>query len=252
MTPEEYRLILDAHTLADSGDGGDRDLLEAKERLKHDAGLNDWFAKRRTGDERISKALCAVPVPGGLRERLLKLESTRGVASTPWMRRQVVKALAAAALIGIATFLWRMFFRSPTAGGTWQDQALAQVAQLDSGALHLDRETNDYDTIKNYLQQQGSPVPGDLPGHLTANPRVGCKVIEVKGHKATVVCFEIAPGLLAHLVVLNVGPEVSKVPVGHPAFDSEGKWQMASWSDGKKTYMLGTRADREKLASMFS
>ena len=225
--------------------------------LRTDESLDEWFVRRKARDEQLSQALTSMAVPAGLRERLLNLEAAPVSATAgqrpkgnAWSRRETLLAVAATVVIGTSAVLWRVL--SPQEAG-WQSQALAVVTRLDSGKMPLDHVSNDMADIQAYLRAAGSPVPqaGDIPPQLNAHRRVGCKTFKVNGKPATVVCFEMSSGLLAHIVVIDTVAKPSEAPLGHPLFAASGAWHTASWTDGTKTYMIGTRAEMEKLVGLF-
>jgi hypothetical protein len=220
--------------------------------LRRDPSLEEWFARRKAADEHLAKALASIPIPAGLRERLLNLETGGRLASPTrwWARREAVLAFAAIFVASITGILVRVTRPPRLSPNTWQSEALAMMRKLDSGEQSLDHKTNDSAAIQGFLRDKGFPIPAELPHGLTSNSRVGCKTFQVQGKPASIICFELSPGLLAHLVVLDVGPEVSGTQVGQPSFAENGQWRTASWSDGTKTYMIGTRAGLQQLKGL--
>ncbi len=133
----------------------------------------------------------------------------------------------------------------------WESDSLAMVQGLDSGKTPLDHTGPKLDELRGFLASAKAPAPEGIPSNLTPHLTVGCKSFHAAGLPSSVVCFEIAPGVLAHLVTVSAGPEVSGAQVGKPEFAANGEWHTAVWSDGKQTYILGTRAKMDDLKHLF-
>lgn len=253
MTPEEAKQILDAHTLEEEGEEQDHALDEARALMRSDAALQKWFTRRQAEDRKIALAIAGVTPRAELKAKLLAVEARQKSTAKAVNRRTWLATLAAAIAAGwLAWARWGRPRSSDEEMSGWQKDSLTDIAQIDGGKLPLDRLTKDDAVIRSFLASAGSPLPKGLPTPLTDNPRIGCKSLQVAGHRAAVVCFEVAPGLAAHLVVIDVPPQQSGAQVGKPEFGSHGAWHYASWSDGEKTYLLGTRASMEKLKGLMS
>jgi hypothetical protein len=82
-------------------------------------------------------------------------------------------------------------------------------------------------------------------------PVRACKCIQVAGHKASIICFEIEPGKEAHLVVMDNTDLADVPPQLRPQFKACKRWNTASWSEGKQTFFLATTADVATLKKLF-
>lgn len=252
MTLEEARLILDAHTLGDGGAAvDDAKLRQAQELMRNDADLRQWFAARQATDRKLAEAMAAVELPALLRERLRDLAPPPAASVLPFpARRNFLLALAAALAAAFTGVLWYSMQRAPEMP-QWQSDSLAMVRELDSGKARLDHQTHSLQEIRGFLASAKAPEPQSLPPNLPTHPPVGCKFFHAAGLPSSVVCFEVAPGVLAHLVTISAGPEKSGAVVGKPQFAANGNWHTAVWSDGKQTYVLGTRAEMDQLKKLF-
>jgi hypothetical protein len=208
--------------------------------MQRDPALADWIKHRCDFDERVAQALGNVPAPEGLRERILQRTEKQKAQPRPKGAPWTLIALAACIVFAVAWLGWWMPPKA-TELSKWESDSLVTVAGLNDGKMQLDLQKNDLSVVKGFLAKAGSPVPGGLP-----------KMFKADGHPASVVCFEMAPGKLAHLVVLNVPPSASKVPIGSPFFEEHGEWHTANWSDGHQTYMIGTRASMDELRRLFT
>jgi len=58
------------------------------------------------------------------------------------------------------------------------------------------------------------------------------------------ICFQRAPGRLAHLFVID-RDAMPKMRAGEkPIFTSSGEWMAACWVEGEKIYMIAVQGDR--------
>jgi hypothetical protein len=248
MTPEETRLQLDACTLRPQDAAPD-----ARAALEADPEMRDWWAARQAFDKNAADAVAAVPLPEGLREKLLALAPVPPVAAGPRRRGKAdfwLTALAGALVLTVAGVAW--WNPSPGEMPEWQEQTLAMVKKIEAGDVQLDHFSRDLTHIKAILGQGNHPRPADLPGGFASIESLGCKSFVSSGREATIVCFEIAPGMEGHLVIMNSEGLREHPPSGQPQFVSRGEWNIARWSDGKQCYLMATRAPREELKRLFA
>ena len=238
MNREEARLELDATTLRPQDASA-----EARAMVESDPELGAWLKKRTAFDEEVAEVFAAT-VPAGLRESIL--QNARRPARRP-MRWALPTLAAAAAAIALGwTLLWPVESNMPG----WQAESLAAVTKVEYGMskVHLSR---DFEAIKKMLVADRSPTPEHLPGKVGAMPVLACKCIKVAGRSASIICFEIEPGKEAHLVVMENDGMANVPPQLQPQFKSCKNWNMASWSDGKQSFILATRADEAALKKLF-
>ncbi len=233
MTHEEARLELDATTLRP------QDLSEeARTLLERDTALAAWTDRRRNFDERMAGAM-PEEVPAGLRERLLALDAGSR-HRTVWKRTPL---LAAAAVLFLAGLLVR---QGPGPGTSWQDEAMVVVRQLEHGRTRLTERAGNLEALRGYLDARHSPSPGRMPGRMDQTRTFGCKLIQVGGHPATIICFQLEEGREAHLVIIeNAGSR--ERPPEEPKLAALDGWNLAAWSDGPVSYLLATTADAAAL-----
>lgn len=238
MNREEARLELDATTLRPQDASP-----EARAMAENDPELGAWLKKRTAFDEEVAEVFAAT-VPAGLRENIL--QNARRPERRP-MRWALPTLAAAAAAIALGwTLLWPVESGMPG----WQAESLAAVTKVEYGVskVHLSR---DFEAIKKMLVADQSPTPDHLPGKVGAMPVLACKCIKVSGRTASIICFEIEPGKEAHLVVMDNAGMANVPPQLQPQFKSCKNWNMASWSDGKQSFILATRADEAALKKLF-
>jgi len=241
MTPEEARLNLDACTLRP----GDAE-AEARVLAGDDAALGAWVEKRSAFDEQAATAFNASPVPLGLNERLLA--AMMAEAPTPVSKPALMPWLALAAVIALSAVGW--WWNAQPA--VWESQAFAVVSGLNSGTLPLDEFSSDLGHLKAVLAQANVPVPEGLPQDLTAHDTLGCKVIEIGGRPASVVCFKVTADSPAHLVTFQISGLKGAPTTTQPLFAQKGDWHMATWRSGDRGYYLATKADGQTLRGLFA
>jgi hypothetical protein len=238
MTPEEARLELDATTLRPQ-DASE----EARALMDRDKELAQWREKRRNFDEDMADLFAEMPVPAMLPKLILQ-DQAKSVAA---QRRKPIflsfGLLAAAAALLVAS-LWFINDATPA----WEKDSLAMLEKIEGGKMPLDAFSSDLDHLKGVLAKAETPVPQSLPSAMDAFKSLGCKSFKAGGWLASIVCFEVAPGQEAHLVVVDHAEKLQLV--NRKVFAAQGEWQTATWSDGQQTYLLATRAkgvDLEKL-----
>lgn len=246
MNRDEARAQLDAATLRPQ-DASE----EACAVARNDAELGLWLERRTAFDEKVATTMDDMHVPGGLQAQLLAAMNAE-VAQTTRSRPVIAMPmiwLAAAAVVVITFAGWWMM--QPN-GPDWESQALAKVKLIDHGLMRLDHRSPKLDVLKQTLASAGLLSPGKLPANLEKLRTFGCKIIEVAGKPATVICFQIEGREEAHLVIMNRSNLDNPPPLNQPAFTEKEGWQVASWSDGTQSYALMTRSSSDKLKALFA
>lgn len=244
MTPEEARLELDATTLRPQDASA-----EARDMATKDPALGAWVAKRTEFDERVAAAMDdLVPIPGDLHMKLLAMSGMPLPVKKKVMPRAVIWLAAAAAfLLMFGGWWWTSHMN-----GEWQSEALAHVKLVQHGLLPLQHRAKKLDDLMKLVASANMAMPKDLPASLTKLGTYGCRTVQIAGKPATIVCFELAPGREAHLVVMNHADLASAPPMNKPEFSSKGGWTMAMWSAGSQSFMLATSEDPALLKKLFS
>lgn len=236
MTREEARLELDATTLRPQDVSP-----EARAMLDGDPELAAWHAKRTAFDESVARAFTGA-VPEGLRDRIL----AKARPGARWRLPAVIAtAVAASVVVGFA-LLWPVTGDMPA----WQAESLAAVVQVENGMMGLDEHAPSLAEVKKLLAATRSPSPERLPGVIDQHGTFGCKRIQVAGRPATIICFRLDGGKEAHLVVMDNAQLASAPPQLKPLFQTSKNWNMASWSDGKQSFMLATSAGEQELKKL--
>lgn len=247
MTREEARAELDACTLR-PGDAS----TEARTFAERDPELAQWLAKRTKFDQEMARVFQPPAASAVGHDRLLAAMQAAAAAQAPtrWLAFPKAAWLAAAAAVALlaAGVLWQ----ARESGPSWQKEALALVAQVDAGQLRVDHLSNDLEALKAKLIEASAPVPQSLPKGVTQMKSLACKVVRVAGRPASIVCFLIAPGKEAHLVVIDSQGLRDVPPQNRPQFSEQDGWHIVSWSDGEQSYLLASHGDAELLRKLFA
>ncbi|MDZ4406145.1 hypothetical protein [Prosthecobacter sp.] len=240
MNREEARLELDATTLRPQDA-----TPEARAMLESDAELAAWHEKRTAFDEEVAAVLANLPVTAGLRENILRAAETPAKRPVHWI---TPTAIAAAACV---LFGWILLWPGNSAMAAWESESLAAVAKVEYGVMRLDERAESLEAVKKHLTLAECPCPSALPPALAGLRTYGCKRVQIDGHAATIICFELQPGKEAHLVVLD-NTNLSNGPADDaPCFKSAKNWRYASWNHGSHAFMLATTADAAALKKLF-
>ena len=252
MNRDEAQRLLDATTLRPQDVGA-----EARAVVEADHELKQWLEKRTAFDERVAAAMQALTpsagVPAGLLEAM-QAEAAKAKRSAyrmpPVMSLWPTLAIAAVALLSFAG-LWLFNALNPR-GLDWQSEALAKVMLIQRGVMRLEHRAAGVDSLRPLLAQAGALTPGQMPTSLLRTKTFGCRVIEVAGKPATVICFDIGSGEEAHLVVMDMDHAKGLPSQQEPLLAHHDGWNTASWSDGTRHYMLVTTSGAAKLKALLS
>ena len=236
MNNEEAKLILQAYRPGGQ-DANDPRFREALEQAQRDPELARWFANEQALDSRIStKVQAAIKPPAHLKSQLLaQRKIVRPVAWWKMPAWQLAAAACLALLITIAA-VWLKPARA-TGFAQYRDE-MAEFAgkRLD----RLDLMSRDVPEVRRWLAQKESHGDLVIPAGLDGRPSLGCRLLDWKGHKVSLVCFELENKQVAHLLVVD-SAAFKDAPTESPVFNQVGNVATASWSRGGKTYVVASK-----------
>lgn len=236
MNNEEAKLILQAYRPGGQ-DANDPRFREALEQAQRDPELARWFANEQALDSRISaKVKAAITPPAHLKAQLLA--QTKIVRPLVWWQQTLVKVALAACFVVLLTVGVVWFTSARDEGFARYRATMAEFAgnKLD----RLDLMSHDVTEVRRWLAQKESHGDLVLPAGLGGRPSLGCRLLDWKGHKVSLVCFELENKQVAHLLVVD-SAAFKDAPTESPVFNQVGNVATASWSRGGKTYIVASK-----------
>lgn len=235
MNNEEAKLILRAYR-SGGQDAGEPVFREALEQAQRDPALARWFAHERAVDSRIgAKLRMAIDTPDNLKMQLL---AQSRIARPEFKRQRRRWQFALAAAITLLLTLTAIWFR-PAEGGF--DRYRAQMADFAAIRLDgLDLLSRDMVEVRRWLARNHSHADLLLPAGLDGKSSLGCRLLEWKGRKVSLICFELDNRRVGHLLVIDEAA-FKAAPGASPQFHQVGEVATASWSRGGKTYVVASQ-----------
>lgn len=247
MNNEEAKSILRAYRPG-GPDAADPRFHEALEQARRDPGLAQWFAAERALDAQVAAKLkAAIQPPAGLKAMLLA--ERRIIRPVPWWRQPAWLTTAAAACVALILTLSALW-PGPRPGAELAAYRTA-MAQILGGKLdRLDLMSPDLGAIRSWLAKTDAHGDFVLPGGLGGKPSLGCRVLDWRGHRVALICFELADRRLAHLLVIDRGALNGPASASRQ-FARLGDLGTLTWSQGDKTYLLaGHGSSQEELQQL--
>lgn len=234
MNREEDKYLLRAYRVGGQ-DANDSQFCEALERLKQDPELARWFAEEQAIDSRIADKLGVFPVPRDLKAQLLAARKI--LRPVPWWRKPVRLAAAAAAIaVLVGTIATWFSLAAREKFGDFRSFAAAMTATRTD---LLDFTSRDPNEIKQSLANRGeAPADFVIPAGLNRRPGIGCCVMNWRGEKVSMVCFELENRKVAHLFVVDRARLRQSPSEGAQAVASNMGITTVAWSDAKNVYVL--------------
>ncbi len=188
-------------------------------------------------DDVIARKFAETPVPTDLRERIIAASRPAPVAAVEASRDRWwtggITAIAASILLSLLALGGLI---RPAEGEQLGD-ARREMAAFLSGDFDLEMVTPDLSRIQEWFAAQHDGAVMDVPAALAAMVPEGCREIEWRGHRGTLVCFQLPNGRVAHLVTFPRSTFVNP-PGARPLLAKAGEWMEASWTNDGMTYLL--------------
>ena len=230
MTKEEAKKILATYR------PGDQDRLEsyfaeALQEVERDAELARWFAEEREFDRAVAAHLDSVPVPFGLKTRIL----ANMAPPTAWKSRWVAALATAAAALFLFTLLVSLWRGSGQHSGALSDyeQEMMSFVKLQPP---LEMESLEIGPIKQWIAERKAPL-AEIPPGIAAVESMGCRILSFRGNPVTLICF-CHGQTVAHLLMVDRAALPALKPGNPPVLTSQGDWSVATWADQHYAFML--------------
>lgn len=236
MNNAEAKLILQAYRPGGQ-DANDPRFREALEQAQRDPELARWFANEQALDSRIStKVKASITPPAHLKSQLLAQRKI--IRPVAWWKMPAWQLAAAACLALVVTIAVVWLKPARSTGFTQYRSEMAEFAgkKLD----RLDLMSRDAAEVRRWLAQKESHGDLVIPAGLDGRPSLGCRLLDWKGHKVSLVCFELENKQVAHLLVVD-SAAFKDAPTESPVFNQVGDVATASWSRSGKTYIVASK-----------
>jgi hypothetical protein len=235
MNNQEAKLILQAYRLGGQ-DAADPQFQEALDQLERDPALAEWFALERAIEIRVQARIRnAVRPPAHLKAHLLA--QGRIVRPAAWWRQPVwLAAAASVVLLGVLATTW---FKQPS-GSEFAVFRRAMVQSALQVSDHVSFETHNLTKIQQWLKDRDLDTNFDLPSALRGNSAEGCRVVDWRRQKVTLICYVFNGSDHLDLFVLDSTRFGGFTPPQTPVFARTEGLMTASWTRGNKTYLLAT------------
>ena len=230
MTREEAKKILAVYRPGDE-DRLDAHFAEALRDMERDEELARWFAEEREFDRAVTDHLKSVPVPFGLKTRILANVAPRAATRLRWVP---ALASAAAALFVLAVLISvSRGWGQPSGSVSDYEQEMMSFVKLEPP---LEMESLEIGPIKQWIAERKAPL-ADIPPGIAAVETMGCRILSFRGHPVTLICF-CHGNTVAHLFMIDRAALPALKPRTLPVLTSQGDWTIGTWADQRYAYMV--------------
>jgi len=280
MTTDQAKFILQSFR-PDGSDASDPSFAEALSVASANRELGEWLACERATDAAFAAVLSEAHIPNALRQDILDvLTGEQTDISIDSMDGQFIGALAqmtpptnlkssilaamdwlgaisAAAAVVVAALL---AFSGPPEGPLSRDMANAgTISYLNASfeSSELDFKGKSTDDILTYLETNPELTPQNIPTALTDAEAVGCKILEISGKKASLICYNTKEFGLVHLVTFKSEDVMGdlcpfKDASGNCISCPTGQYSIASWMDeNTASFLYSADVTPARLSEVF-
>lgn len=245
MDNRQAKEILLRHRPGRADDSSDPELAEALAQARRDPELARWLEDHLTFQQTVSDRLRQLPVPGGLKQKILEGYPPPPAAIViPW-RQPVLYGLAAAAAIVLMIGL--VYFRADRA----EDRSFAgfrnRVVRNAQRGYAMDIATTNLTEIRSYLAANRAPADYVVPARLEQLPGDGGAVLHWNNKTVSMVCYRFNSREDLYLFVASRSDIPGAPQDSSPEFTRIGRLTTASWSAGDRAYVLAGPGDESFL-----
>lgn len=226
-------------------DNEDAAIREALEQLPGDPEMAVWFAKAQALDFAICRQIESVDVPEGLRERIFAV-ARMSRRKREWNRRLWLAA-AAVILAGVAVLALETS-EAPSAQTSdiapavaslreYRDDVASAFLKMHDKSFHLDLADSNVVKVKAWLSEHGAPGDVELRAGLGDAKPHGCKIIEWRGRRVSMLCFG-KNNDEAHLFVVDRSAirDLGGIEAGR--IERFGGVEVIVWQDDRRAYVM--------------
>lgn len=244
MNSDEARSILSAYRPEDADDPL---FAEALKEVAADPELAQWWANEQLFDRAIASKVQSMPVPAGLKSRLLQMTPGRPEIRRNW-GRQITLLAATIAIFAVLFSSWRGPFQPAVSLADYRDEMVTLVKV----PLPLELENSDLSQLLARVEESGGLSDISIPPKLRKLEAKGCRMLRFHGHDVGLICFNRANGRRAHLFVVASGALAPLSGAPGRVYAAQGEWMTAAWSENGHTYLLAVQGDRKALDEYLS
>jgi hypothetical protein len=198
---------------------------------KRDAELGQWFAEEQEFDRAVAAHVKSVPVPFGLKTRILANMAPGTATRLRWLTplaAAVATLLLLAQLISVSRG-WRQHSGSVSD----YEQEMMSFIKLEPP---LEMQSLEIGPIKQWIAERKAPL-GDIPPGVAAVETMGCRILSFRGYPVTLICF-CHGQTVAHLLMVDRAALPGLKPGKPPVLTNQGHWTTASWADQHYACMI--------------
>jgi hypothetical protein len=235
MTNEEAKLILQAYA-PNGRSATDPNFQAALNQARCNRELADWFANEQALDSRISDSLIKSLKPPTKLKSLLLAQRVIIRPVAWWRKRSHQLALAACAvLVSIFSLAW-FSHPGPVEFGKYREEmGESAVDGIEPGG----EPQRDLIQVRRWLAENELDASFVVPRGLNDGAISSCRVVNWRGKKVYIICYDLENHQRAHLAVIDRSA-LKDAPPESPVFDQIGKVATISWSRGDHTYMIAS------------
>ena len=233
MTKDEAKRILAAYRPGEQ-DRLDSYFAEALRQTEKDAELARWFAEEREFDRAVAAHLELLPVPFGLKTRILANIEPRSATKRRWLSplRAAAAAAAAVALLALVISVSRSSGEYSRSVRDYEQEMMSFV-KLEPP---LEMQSLEIGPIKQWIAERKAPL-AEIPPGIAAVETMGCRILSFRGHTVTLICF-CHGNTVAHLFMMDRAALPALKSGNAPVLTSQADWTTAIWADQRYAYMV--------------
>lgn len=230
MNSQEAKSILTAYR-PDRPDAGSQRVAQALEQVQKDPQLAKWFAEQQAFDALMVSAVTTIPIPSTLKASILESTPVAESKRLPDWRLRWALAASVVILASVAV-LWLR--RDAATMAAFRDEI---VESGWSDSHHIGFASADLKQIQEWLRTEKAPGDFAIPAAVQDLRVNGCRVVDWRGQKVSLICF-FNEGRHLHLFVVDEKALADVPPDNMPDFEKSSGWKTVCWSVGNKTYLL--------------
>ncbi len=176
--------------------------------LEQHPDLDEWFRHASPVDDALRSAYTAIiaPRPSQILDAPVTLPRQGSALISP-PRRQFLKTAASLA-IGAGAAWWLLAPRRsgplPYAAAATVKDFRQDIAEYCAGHYQLDIKGVSLDDAAAHLSHAGATSPCGLPEGIRKHPVIGCKVLEWRGRKVGMTCFNCGSRDVVHIFTVHL------------------------------------------------